>query len=68
MNDSDKPKYACPHCGATVFCSQPDSYAVFEAEGDSLYFRRTELTDEGISLHCQKCYEDAPEEFASALR
>lgn len=67
MSEQDKPKYACPQCGGTVFSSAPDSYPVFEAVGDSLYFKRTELTNEGGSLCCEDCGEEVPEEFIRAI-
>ena len=67
MSEQDKPRYACPHCGATVFSSAPDSYPVFEAVGDSLYFKRTELAEGDMTLCCEECGEDAPEEFVRAI-
>ena len=66
MTSHDRPKYACPHCGETEFCTLPDSYAIYRAEGGSLHFTRTELTNEKFLLYCRECGEKAPAEFVGA--
>ncbi len=55
------PKYACQGCGATEVRGDPDTYPVYEAEGDKLLFRRTETTDfVSSALFCTDCGEEIP--------
>lgn len=67
-DDNQVPKYACPHCGCREFCTTPDEYSIYLADGDELLFQRTELCNDGIRLSCRECGEDAPAQFAEAAR
>lgn len=66
MSIHNDTKYACPQCGSDEFVTQPDSYAVYCAEGDSLGFSRTVLTNDEFRLSCRECGEAAPEAFLAA--
>ena len=66
MTAHDQPKYACPSCGATEYCTQPDSYAIYEAVDESIVFQKTEFVDDGLRLSCRECGEEPPKEFMDA--
>ena len=66
MSAAGKPKYACPHCGSTEYCTQPDSYAIYVADEDGLSYSHTEQTHEAFRLYCRECSEEAPDSFNAA--
>lgn len=45
----------CPECGGEEFITPPDSYSVYKAKGDKLYFVSTELTNDDDRLYCRDC-------------
>ncbi|WP_462137149.1 hypothetical protein [Candidatus Mycalebacterium sp.] len=45
----------CPECGGKEFISQPDSYSVYEADGNKLRFVSTELANDEDKLYCRDC-------------
>ena len=65
--ESDKPKYACPHCDGVEFITGCNSYDVYEADGNELRLQKSESSDldEG-ALFCRECGERAPEHYEDA--
>ena len=56
MTTDNTPQYACRLCGSDEIRGDFDSYAVYRAEGDSLVFLYSELTDPiATSLYCVRC-------------
>ena len=71
--DQQPPKYACRVCGSDVILGSLDSYSVYVAEGNRLYFLRTEIADvDDQVLRCRDCGEEieepSEEAFAPPMR
>ena len=63
---TDKPKYACPHCGEIEYVTRLNTYDIYVAKDDGLRFQSQELCDNEFQLHCRQCSEPAPAEFQNA--
>ena len=55
--ENDTPKHRCRECGCDKFISSPNSYDVFIARGDTLYYQRSEV-DDMLELFCSDCGEE----------
>ena len=66
MDADAQPKYACPHCGATEYITEPDGYSLYQAEDDKLFFARTLDVHEEFRLYCRECGEEPPQAFLDA--
>ena len=52
------PKYACPLCGSIEVLGPIDTYPIYVAEGDYLYFSHSEIADsDDLALSCRGCGE-----------
>ena len=45
----------CSECGSKEFVSEPDSYSVYQSEGDKLRFVSAELINDDTKIHCRDC-------------
>lgn len=60
MSSNDNPKHACPRCGGVEFITGLNSYDLYEAVGDKLFWRKTEIAHSADSrLFCRECGEAA---------
>ncbi len=55
MSNEQKTTNQCSECGGKEFVTQPDSYSIYEANGNKLSFIRTELTNDEHRLYCRDC-------------
>ena len=58
--ENEKPKYACRNCGCIEIISNPNACDTFIAEGDALYYRKSELTYDPLEFFCQYCGKAIP--------
>ncbi len=60
---SNRPRYACPQCGATEFITSPNSWDKYEAVDGNLLWQSSEVSNDEFKLYCRECGKRAPSDF-----
>ena len=59
-DEYDKNYTPCPFCGNYDFCTQPNSYDIYEIYEGKLVLVRSEDTYDEFKIYCRECSEEFP--------